>query len=64
MISATELALLLRGSDRDANLDSLQSLITRGLVTAVIDRDLVVGIRTTSTGGAALRSITLPASKE
>jgi hypothetical protein len=64
VISRLELLLLLSASDRDANLDSLQSLITRRLVTAVVNGDAITAIRTTAAGDCALRAMTLPASKE
>lgn len=63
MISALELALLLR-SDRDANLNSLQSLITRGLVTVVTDRDSIVAITATAAGAAKLNGVMLPPTAE
>jgi hypothetical protein len=60
VISRLELLLLLSASDRDANLDAVENLLELGLVVAVIDRDLVVGVRTTQRCDAALKARTLP----
>jgi hypothetical protein len=60
VITGLELALMLRSADRDEQLDALVSLIDRGLVTAVIDRDSIVAITTTDEGDAALKARTLP----
>jgi hypothetical protein len=63
MISALELALLLRGSDRDANLNSIEQLIVTGLSTFTTDADAITGLTTTPAGNARLRAMTLPAIK-
>jgi hypothetical protein len=60
VISVIELTLLLNGKDRNGQLDALESLFDQGLVTAVIDGDLVTGIRTTPAGDNALSVVTLP----
>jgi hypothetical protein len=60
VIAAVELAMLLRGSDRDANLDALASLFADGLVTPVTDRDMIVVITTTAAGAAKLNGMMLP----
>jgi hypothetical protein len=64
VISRAELLLLINGIDRPANLDSLESLIRRGLVATVVDADSIVGLKTTAAGDSALRVVTLPASEE
>jgi hypothetical protein len=55
MITAVELALLLRGSDRDANLDAIADLIDSGLSAFVIEADAVLGMQNTRKGGRVER---------
>jgi hypothetical protein len=60
VISATELALLLRGTDRDANLDSIEHLIVTGLSAFTTDADAITGLTTTPAGTAKLNGMMLP----
>jgi hypothetical protein len=60
MITATELSLLLRGSDRDDQLDAIENLLECGLVSAVVNGDAITAIKTTTKGDAALKARTLP----
>jgi hypothetical protein len=60
VITAVELALLLRGTERDVNLDAVADLIERGLSAFVIKDGQVVGLENTDTGNARLRAMTLP----
>lgn len=60
MIAYRELVLLLNSADGADQLDSLALLFDRGLVAAVIDRDSIIAITTTTTGDAALSATTLP----
>jgi hypothetical protein len=64
VISALELALLLRGSDRDDQLDAIENLLECGLVSAVINGDAITCIRTTTAGDCALRVVTMPKTNE
>jgi hypothetical protein len=64
VINALEVALLLRGSDRDVNLDAIENLLELGLVSAVTNGDAITAIKTTTKGDAALKARTLPAIKE
>jgi hypothetical protein len=64
MITATELSLLLRGSDRDDQLDAIENLLECGLVSAVVNGDAITAIRTTTAGDTALRVVTLPTTHE
>jgi hypothetical protein len=64
VISRVELLLLINGIDRPANLDTLESLIRRGLIATVVDADSIVGLKTTAAGDAALNAMLLPAIKE
>ena len=60
MIAYRELVPLLNSADGADQLDSLALLFDRGLVAAVIDRDSIIAITTTTTGDAALSATTLP----
>jgi hypothetical protein len=60
VIAYRELVLLLNSADGADQLDSLALLFDRGLVAAVIDRDSIIAITTTTTGDAALSATTLP----
>jgi hypothetical protein len=60
VIAYRELVPLLNSADGADQLDSLALLFDRGLVAAVIDRDSIIAITTTTTGDAALSATTLP----
>jgi hypothetical protein len=64
MITAVELAMLLRGADRSANLDAIADLIDSGLSAFVIEADAVLGMQNTRKGDAALNAVTLPPTAE
>jgi len=60
VITGVELALLLRGTERDVNLDSIEHLIVTGLSAFTTDAGAITGLTTTPAGNAKLRSVTLP----
>ncbi|MGA8654375.1 MAG: hypothetical protein WB677_27805 [Xanthobacteraceae bacterium] len=61
MIPRAELLLLINGIDRSANLDAIENLLERGLVSAVTNGDAITAIKTTTKGDSALSAMTLPA---
>jgi hypothetical protein len=61
MIDRLELLLLIRSTEQ---VDAVENLLERGLVSAVVNGDAITAIKTTTKGNAALKARTLPAIKE
>jgi hypothetical protein len=53
MITAIEFALLLGGADGEQQAEAIASLFDRGLIAAVVHRDMIVGIQGTKSGDCA-----------